>query len=44
MRKEVRSMPGVFNLSVDESVKEVRETRALGVLSIILFRAAGEKR
>ncbi len=33
----MRSMPGVFNLSVDEAVKEVRETRALGVLSIILF-------
>jgi len=37
IRKEVRSMPGVFNLSIDEAVKEVRETRALGVLSIILF-------
>jgi porphobilinogen synthase len=37
VRKEVRSMPGVFRLSVDEAVKEVRETRALGVLSIILF-------
>jgi porphobilinogen synthase len=37
IRKEVRSMPGVFNLSVDEAVKEVRETRSLGVLSIILF-------
>jgi len=37
VRKEVRSMPGVFNLSVDEAVKEVRETRALGVLAIILF-------
>ncbi len=37
IRKEVRSMPGVFNLSVDEAVKEVRETRALGVLSVILF-------
>ena len=30
-------MPGVFNLSVDEAVKEVRATRALGVLSVILF-------
>jgi porphobilinogen synthase len=30
-------MPGVFNLSVDEAVKEARATRALGVLSIILF-------
>jgi porphobilinogen synthase len=37
IRKEVRSMPGVFNLSVDEAVKEVKETRALGVLSVILF-------
>jgi porphobilinogen synthase len=37
IRKEVRSMPGVFNLSVDEAVKEVRETRALGVSAVILF-------
>ena len=37
IRKEVRSMPGVFNLSVDEAVHEVREACALGVLSIILF-------
>src|SRR6204780_329486 len=37
IRKEIGSMPGVFNLSVDEAVKEVREARALGVLSVILF-------
>ncbi|HLB92588.1 MAG TPA: porphobilinogen synthase [Terriglobales bacterium] len=37
IRKEVRSMPGVYNLSVDQAVKEVREARALGVLSVILF-------
>jgi porphobilinogen synthase len=37
VRKEVRSMPGVFNLSVDEAVKDVREARSLGVLSVILF-------
>ncbi len=37
IRKEVRSMPGVFNLSIDEAVKEVQATRALGVLSVILF-------
>ena len=30
-------MPGVFNLSVDEVVKEVREAHSLGVSSIILF-------
>ena len=37
VRKEVRSMPGVFNLSVDEAVKEARETHSLGVPSVILF-------
>src|SRR5215475_7637908 len=37
VRKEVRSMPGVFNLSADEAVREARETHALGVRSIILF-------
>ena len=37
VRKEVRSMPGVFNLSVDEAVKEVHEVHALGVPSVILF-------
>src|SRR5579863_1000204 len=37
VRKEVRSMPGVFNLSVDEAVKEASQTHSLGVPSIILF-------
>jgi porphobilinogen synthase len=37
MRKEVRSMPGVFNLSVDEAVKEARQAHSLGVLAVILF-------
>jgi porphobilinogen synthase len=37
VRKEVRSMPGVFNLSVDQAVKEARETAALGVPAVILF-------
>ena len=37
IRKEVRSMPGVFNLSVDEALKEVREARVLGVSAVILF-------
>jgi porphobilinogen synthase len=43
IRKEVRSMPGVFNLSIDEAVKEVRATRALGVLSVILFGLPDKK-
>jgi porphobilinogen synthase len=37
VRKEVRSMPGVFNLSVDEAVEEARQTHALGVPAVILF-------
>jgi porphobilinogen synthase len=37
VRKEVRSMPGVFNLSVDEAVKEAEEAHTLGVPAVILF-------
>ena len=43
VRKEVRSMPGVFNLSVDEAVKEAQEVRALGVPSVILFGLPDKK-
>ena len=37
VRREVASMPGVFNLSVDEAVKEVETAKADGVKSVILF-------
>src|SRR2546421_12017849 len=37
VRKEIRSMPGVCNLSVDEAVKEAREAKSLGVPAVILF-------
>jgi porphobilinogen synthase len=37
VRKEVGSMPGVFNLSVDQAVKEAREAHALGIPAVILF-------
>ena len=37
VRKAVRSMPGVFNLSVDEAVKEAQQVHSLGVPSVILF-------
>jgi porphobilinogen synthase len=43
VRKEVRSMPGVFNLSVDEAVKEAREVHSLGVPSVILFGLPDKK-
>src|SRR5438309_1306393 len=37
VRREVASMPGVFNLSVDEAVLEAAAAKADGVKSIILF-------
>ncbi len=37
VRKAIGSMPGVFNLSVDEAVKEAREAQGLGVKAVILF-------
>lgn len=43
VRKEVRSMPGVFNLSVDEAVKEAQEVHALGVPAVILFGLPDKK-
>jgi porphobilinogen synthase len=37
VRKEISSMPGVFNISVDEAVKEAREAKQLAIGGIILF-------
>ncbi len=37
VRREVGSMPGVFNLSVDEAVREVEAAKADGVKSVLLF-------
>src|SRR5713226_391206 len=37
VRKEISSMPGVFNLSVDEAVREAREAHGLGIPAVILF-------
>jgi porphobilinogen synthase len=37
VRREVSSMPGVFNLSVDEAVREAAGARADGVRSVLLF-------
>ncbi len=37
VRKEVRSMPGVFNLSVDQAVREAEEAHTHGVPALILF-------
>ena len=37
VRREVKSMPGVHNLSVDEAEKEAADAFKLGVRSLILF-------
>ena len=37
VRKEVRSMPGVYNLSVDQAVREAEDAHSLGVSALILF-------
>jgi len=37
VRREISSMPGVYNLSIDEATKEVAAANDMGVRSIILF-------
>jgi porphobilinogen synthase len=43
VRREVPSMPGVFNMSVDEAVKEMQAAKADGVSSVILFGIPDQK-
>ena len=37
VRREIGSMPGVFNLSIDEALKEVEECAAMGIGGVLLF-------
>ena len=37
VRRPVSSMPGVFNLSIDEAVREAEETARLGLGGLLLF-------
>ena len=37
IRNEIASMPGVFQLSIDEILKECYELKSLGIKSILLF-------
>src|SRR5580692_10343221 len=43
IRKEISSMPGVFNLSIDEAVKEAEACAALGIGGLLLFGLPAEK-
>src|ERR1017187_5463152 len=43
VRRPVSSMPGVFNLSVDEAVREAEEAAGLGIGGLLLFGLAEPK-
>jgi porphobilinogen synthase len=43
IRREIGSMPGVFNLSIDEAAKEAETCAALGIGGLLLFGLPEEK-
>jgi porphobilinogen synthase len=43
VRKEVRSMPGVFNFSIEEAAREAAEAHSLGIPAVILFGLPDKK-
>jgi porphobilinogen synthase len=43
IRREIGSMPGVFNLSIDEAAKEAEACASLGVGGLLLFGLPEEK-
>jgi porphobilinogen synthase len=43
VRREISSMPGVFNLSIDEALKEVEACAELGIGGVLLFGIPAEK-
>jgi porphobilinogen synthase len=43
VRHAVESMPGIFQLSVDEAVKHAREVAAVGIPAVLLFAAPDHK-
>ena len=43
VRHAVESMPGIFQLSIDEAVKEAKAVSAAGVPAVLLFAAPDEK-
>lgn len=42
-RSEIRSMPGIFQLSVDEAVREAETALSVGVPAVILFGIPAQK-
>jgi porphobilinogen synthase len=43
VRKPISSMPGIFNLSIDETLKEAEQCAELGIGGLLLFGLPAEK-
>src|SRR4030067_1168876 len=43
IRMEIPSMPGVFQLSVENLVEEVRDVRGMGIPAVLLFGIPAKK-
>ncbi|HWJ78929.1 MAG TPA: porphobilinogen synthase [Niallia sp.] len=43
VKKEISSMPGIYNLSIDQLKEEMDEIQALGIKSVLLFGIPNEK-
>ncbi len=43
IKKEVKSMPGIFQMSIDNVVKECKEIKELGIPAVILFGIPDKK-
>ncbi len=43
IKNPIKSMPGIFQLSIDELLKEVEHATKLGILSVIIFGIPNSK-
>ncbi len=43
VRQEISSMPGIFRCSIDNLVKDVRESQSLGIPAVVLFGIPDKK-
>lgn len=42
-REEIKSMPGIFRLTIDNLIKDVKETRDLGIKAVLFFGVSSKK-
>ena len=43
IKKEISSMPGIYNLSIDKACEEIKKYEGLGIKSVLLFGIPSEK-